>query len=137
MIKPLIALLFLAPLTTMATTTDDYFELTYFAKSTHLISGDYNEDHNVLGLEYRNDYRGYGVAVFKNSHYDQSVAIDYARYWHPSDYIETSVRLGLVTGYDDTPVLLAASVAYTKYDIFIPKVSWFGNAIIFSLSFKF
>jgi len=135
--KILLLLIFLVPFFAQAKDENDYFEFTYFAKSTHLVDGDFNEDHNFLGLEYRNDHRGYGIAVFENSYYKQSVVIDYVKYWQPADFIETSARLGLVSGYDETPVAFVLSIAYTKYDMFRPKISWFGDAIIFSISFKF
>lgn len=135
--KTLLIILLSLPFYTWANDTESFFELTYVAYSKHLITGRYNTNHNFLGLEYRNDQHGIGVATFKNSYYDQSTLITYTKYWQLANSIEPSLSVGYVSGYNYTNKGVIASVAYTKYDNFRPKISLFGGVLVFSMSFKF
>ena len=136
--KLILLLLLLIP---FSTTAKDYgpgfFEFTYYAHSKHITSGRYNSDHNLLGIEYRNEKHGVGISKFKNSYFDTSVLIDYARYWKISENFETSLRVGYVTGYNSVNKGVIFGMAYTKYDKFRPKISLFGGAVVLSVSIKF
>ncbi len=132
-----VVLTFAAP--AHAEDTDPFIEVTYFAHATHKPFIDENKvlinnKLNLFSVAYRNEKHGAAVITFTNSYFKRAVAVSYLRYWHPADHIETAVNVGLTTGYDSNMVLFAPSVAYTKYDFFVPKVSWFGQAFIFSLS---
>jgi hypothetical protein len=139
MIKLLIvAMLFLTfSVSAKPETYDPFFEVTYFAFSKHLSSGNYNSKHNLIGIEYRNLEHGLGITTFKNSYFEQSTLIAYTRYWQPKDFIETSISVGYVTGYEFVNKGIIASIAYTKYKRFVPKLSIFGGAIVLSFSYRF
>jgi len=129
-------LLILIPFYSLAQTEPNYVEFTYYGTSMHFQDHNVNEDHDMFGLEYRNNKQGVGVVTFKNSMNKQATAVMYARYWEPVPNVETSARLGLSTGYNN-PLVGTLSVAYTKHDIIRPRLSWFGKGVLFSLSMKF
>jgi hypothetical protein len=138
MIKLLIAaMLFLAFSASAIEKDEPYYVFSYYAYSKHLTSGRYNTDHNFVGLEYRDEDHGIGIATFKNSYYDQSVLVTYSVFWQPTENIETSLSAGYVSGYEFVNKGIIASVAYNKYDKIRPKLSLFGGAIVLSFSFKF
>jgi hypothetical protein len=133
----------LAAVTSVAKAADrNYFQVTYFAKATHksIIHDTYqraNDDLRMLSVAYRNDARGVELSTFRNSMYSRSAALSYARYWQPLKYVETSVHVGVVSGYPNSAILFAPGIAYRRYDWAIPKLTWYGNALVFSMSIKF
>jgi len=121
---------------------EPFLQVTYFAYASHKLFLDedkYNLNNklNMFSVAYRNQTHGAELTSFTNSYYVKSYALSYAHYWQPVKNIEASVNVGYVSGYSETSALFAASVAYTKYDYFIPKVTWFGEALVFSLSFNY
>jgi len=133
----------------MAVASDTKFEITYLALSQHIESGidsttDYNANHNFIGLEYRAGKHGYAVASFRNSFYEQSYLIDYARYWKWSANVELSARIGAVTGYEHHQdycgkvcLFSSVGVAYTANKNFIPKLSFAPGVFVLSFSIRF
>lgn len=132
-------------------------EVTYLLKSQHFASGftnktyhggDFNNDHQFIGLEYRRSNNALSASTFVNSFYKRSYMADYARYWHPYGNTEVSARIGFVTGYDSLSECISGErmkvcpsmsfgIAYTKLDYFIPKISMTPKALTFSLSARF
>ena len=120
-------------------------EVTYYAKSHHFqYDLPYNEEHQFIGLELRNDIRGYGIARFKNSYRVNSIMLTYSRYWQPYKNIELNLTGGIATGYDKLVrcrvkgaylcPIFSGGVTYTKYKYFKPRISLFGGAFVLSIS---
>lgn len=131
------------------------FEATFYLKTKHVENGyrdkgveyDFNESHDFIGIEYRSDNIGYAVATFENSYRRTSVMVDAAYYMPINNNFEFAVRAGVVTGYDDYDFciingaeycpMLSASIAYTEYDIFVPKLIILPTALAVSFSTRF
>lgn len=122
-----------------AKAVNKFYEFTFYAKTAHLENVDYryNTHHKFVGLEYRDNDYGIGASTFKNSFYRRSILIDVAKYWHPTKNLETSLRLGYITGYTKTKVAAIASIAYSGFDRLKPKVSLIGTALVLTISYKF
>lgn len=99
----------------------------------------YNESHNLLGIEYRDYGSGYGVVTFKNSHYDQSVALVRSYYFQPFEYTEIITSLGVVTGYenrraclvgiDKLCTLVSVGIQFGT-DKLKGRITWYGTAFV-------
>lgn len=65
--------------------------------SKHLSASNYNEDHELIGLEYNDWFVGY----YPNSFHDDSFFIfkNYRR-WQLADKIHLGGRVGILSGYD-------------------------------------
>lgn len=64
--------------------------------SKHFTAGDYNEDHELIGIEYNDWYVGY----YPNSNYEDSFFILKNKRWYEvSDNIHLGYRYGIITGY--------------------------------------
>lgn len=149
-INTAVALFLLGLLLLEVAKAEDNIDITYFAISEHFSDVPYNQyDHQFIGVTYKQGDRGYTLATFINSYYRRSVLVSYSHYWELSTNLEASASLGLATGYDsfDTcrknksgiyfcPVV-ELGIKYTKFDSVQPKLSIFGEALVFSLSARF
>lgn len=120
-------------------------EVTYYAKSHHFRDLPYNEEHRFIGLEFRDTVSSYGIASFKNSFRENSIMVNYSRYWQPYRYIELNFTGGITTGYDklkrckslnsssDLCPIISMGITYTKYKYFKPRLSLFGGALVLSI----
>ncbi len=127
---------------------DVQYDFTFYGVSQHLTNDkDYNEQHDLISIEYRIDDMSYGVAKFVNSYNIGSVLINVNKYLDTAyDNIEVGLHAGLVTGYYDSDACiiavgklcqhLAVSMAYTEYSV-VPRITYLGNAFVFSLSYRF
>lgn len=121
-------------------------EVTYYAKSHHFQDLPYNEQHQFIGLEFRDNVSGYGIANYKNSYHENSLMVSYSRYWQPYRHIELNLSASAATGYDklrrcgsldsnsDICPIFSGGIAYTKYQYFKPRLSLFGGALTLSIS---
>lgn len=106
----------------------------------------YNESHNLLGIEYRDYDSGYGVFTFKNSHYDQSLAVVRSYYFQPFTYTEIITSIGVVTGYENRracilgvgPLCTMASVGLqVGTDKLKGRITWYGTALVLTGTWRF
>lgn len=76
--------------------------------SKHFTSGDYNEDHELFGIEYNDWYVGY----YPNSFGDDSFFVfkNY-RWYQVADRVHLGGRVGLLSGYDFGVDLLGTEIA--------------------------
>jgi len=119
-------------------------DVTYLAVSEHFSSEDYNQyNHQFFSFEVRNGNRGWVLATFNNSYYQDSVMFGRTRHWTIADHVEVGLVLGLVHGYykyNRCPRLcpfVSPSITYTKYKYFRPRLSVAGSALVLSFSAKF
>ena len=130
----------------------DDIALTFFGNSVHPFSDDMNGKHELLGLEYLDTSEsytvGYGVSTFINSYSIRGYMYTQTAYIHWDNYPLTTVLMaGVTTGYKDTGavcimeagVLCAVAGLGIQYDTYAikPRVTMFGGAIVFSLSYTF
>lgn len=107
--------------------------------SKHFTSGDYNEDHELIGIEYNDWYVGY----YPNSNFDDSFFIfkNY-RWWQLSEHIHLGGRVGLLSGYDFGVEIAGTEVAPvlipTLFLDFEPvSIDFNLLGAIYSVEFKF
>lgn len=107
--------------------------------SKHFTSGDYNEDHELIGIEYNDWYVGY----YPNSNYDDSFFIfkNY-RWWQLSEHVHLGGRVGLLSGYDfgaDVGGTEVAPVVIPALFLDFEPVSVDFNLLgaVYSVEFKF
>lgn len=130
----------------------DDVALTFFGNSVHPFSNDMNGKHELLGLEYLDTSEsytvGYGVSTFINSYSIRGYMYTQTAYIHWDNYPLTTVVMGgVTTGYKDTGAtcimeagaLCAVAGFGIQYDTYAikPRVTVFGGAIVFSLSYTF
>lgn len=70
-------------------------EVTYYDKSNQL---PYNDQHQFIWLEFRDNVSGYGIANYKNSYHENSLMVSYSRYWQPYRHIELNLSASADTG---------------------------------------
>jgi len=148
MLKPILLMLALI----VPTASADEVNVTFFGQSTHLIEGDFNDKHELFGVEYidtSGDYdTGHAVSSYVNSYNIQGYMYTYSLYSpYDAHKFRTIFTAGATTGYKDTGgvciievgelcSVLAIGVEYGKYKL-VPRITLFGPALVFSLSYKF
>lgn len=126
--------------------------VTFFGNSVHPFSEGMNGEHELLGIEYLDtteDYTvGYGISTFKNSYNIRSYMYTQTAYIHWDRFPLTTVLMaGVTTGYKNTATICifetgvfcgVAGLGLQYDDLAIkPRVTLFGEAIVFSLSYTF
>ena len=143
--KKLLGGILLACLTTTPALASEY-SATFFATSAHPISsGEYNSKHNFVGIEYIENGVGYSISTFKNSYYKQSIMYSQTAYIDNNQDYKVFLMAGAVSGYEDTGAIClvkAGSICGTigagivwQYHELQPRVTIFGEAVVFSLAY--
>ena len=117
---------------------------------THLDSGDYNEDNNILAVELNVDNLYFNISAFDNSFYDHSVSFGSGYKFYSVSGFNFDLLYGVVTGYKDhllTPclgMLCAYIVPRISYDMNLTErvaisqsVKLFGTAVVFGVGLKY
>lgn len=93
--------------------TKGNFSVSYGLSTNHIKYGvfkdeyKFNEDNNLIILEYRLKNDSLGVATFKNSFYNQSYAAYYGHYSKLTKKLELNYKLGIIKGYNAEDSLLS------------------------------
>jgi hypothetical protein len=123
--------------------------------TTHIYSDiEYNEDNDLIGIEYKIGNWYINAATFNNSFYNRSNAIGSGYNIYSTHNVDFDVIYGLVTGYkdedgvddytfcnDDVCVYAAPRVSYTfdvsKHFSIKPSAKLFFNAVVLSVGAEY
>lgn len=122
-------------------------DVTFYGKSWHPESDGQNEENELFAIEYRHNNIGYTLASYVNSHHVQAYMYQQSYYFQQTTNWETLASIGVTTGYKNfkTPCLLekgdfcgiaSVGIQYNKYKL-KPRVTVYGAALVFSLSYTF
>jgi hypothetical protein len=151
--------LFLAILLALLVCTDTYARqsvtVDFGVYTTHIYSDiEYNEDNDLIGIEYKIGNWYINAATFNNSFYNRSNAIGSGYNIYSTHNVDFDVIYGLVTGYkdedgvddytfcnDDVCVYAAPRVSYTfdvsKHFSIKPSAKLFFNAVVLSVGAEY
>lgn len=99
--------------------TDNYsnkkgnYSISYGLSTDHVKYGKFkdeykfNEDNNLITLEYRLKNDSLGIATFENSFYNQSYAVYYGHYSKLTKKLELNYKVGICKGYNSEDSLLS------------------------------
>lgn len=87
------------------------YSISYGLSTNHVKYGnfkneyEFNEDNNLITLEYRLKNDSLGIAMFENSFYNQSYAVYYGHYSNLTKKLELNYKVGICKGYNSEDVL--------------------------------
>ena len=151
----MIKVLLLMVLLTTTVQAENYFTAVVGGTSVHIEDGyddfdgtfkKFNNSHNLLGMEYRNNDYGVTVLRFENSYFDTSYMLTGSKYYQTLDYFEVIVSAGIVSGYTNRPACIVALNSMCAIvavgiqldtPVFKPRLTWYGTAFILTLTMEF
>jgi hypothetical protein len=124
--------------------------VTFYGKAWHPTLSDLNENNDLIAIEYidtTDSKVGYVLASYTNSYNQQAFMYTQSLYIPHHEHWETILSAGATTGYQDTGAVciielgdlcsvVSIGIQYSKYK-FKPRVTIFGPALVFSLSYTF
>lgn len=119
--------------------------------TNHLDYGNYNENNNLVGIEYQNNDWYLNVTKFKNSYYNDSKTIGSGYRFYNNDIIDLDILFGVVNGYTQEQIksiCFGENCAYVapRITINIPitnnlkfktSTQLFGTAVIVTTGIKY
>ena len=87
------------------------YSISYGLSTNHVKYGnfkneyEFNEDNDLITLEYRLKNDSLGIATFENSFYNQSYAVYYGHYSKLTNKLELNYKVGICKGYNSEDVL--------------------------------
>lgn len=127
------------------------YQFTFYGKAWHPTMSDLNENNDLLAIEYIDtsgmNRIGYQLASYTNSYNKQSFMYTQSAYVDFNDHWSTIFSAGVTTGYRDTGGtclvesgdacgVVAIGLEYNKYKL-VPRVTIYGPALVFTLSYQF
>lgn len=132
----------------LTTTALAEVSVTTLGVSKHFSSKDFNSNNKLLAIEYRENNRSYAIGSYVNSYYKRATMVTMSQYI-PWDTIQLSTVLSvnITTGYENTPTIcivevgklctvLGIGIEATLYKT-KPRLTLFGEALVFSVSYTF
>jgi len=151
----MIRIVLLMLLLTTTAQAENYFTAVVGGTSIHIedsyddfdgTSKKFNNSHNLLGMEYRNNDYGVTAIRFENSYFDTSYMLTGSKYYQTMDYFEVIVSAGIVSGYTNRPACIVAVNSMCAVvavgiqldtPVFKPRLTWYGTAFILTLTMEF
>lgn len=94
----------------------------------------YNENNNLLVLEYQSNKNINGIMLFDNSFYNQSIALYSGKIYDKNNKgLYVVQRYGIIKGYNKTESLKSNTVENLKYDFINPTVFYQDYSLFYSV----
>lgn len=101
--------------------------------SSHLVQGDYNEVHDMFGVQ----YKGWGAFKFTNSYNDDGFALARTISYTKRGLVTPQLHFMLVHGYNVEILPIVVPSVYIGNDLVGLDINFVGVAVTANFRFKF